>query len=93
MSKKLIDCYKEWMEAGKLPDEGLCLCLPKKYKKTLIDIAPTNEESMQLRKEGKPTAYWGYGKQGWIFANNYYTDFTPLRQAIVLLICAMHDEI
>jgi len=88
---KLIDLYKEWMETGKLPDWGLCNSIPKEYWETLDLFEPSQDEESQLDYEGLSWNYWASG-----LPTNHKDEkygFTPLRQTIVLLICAMKDEI
>lgn len=91
-NKKLIDLYKEWMETGLIEEDrfrkhgtgGLCNCVPEKYLETLFLFTPKKDSD----------GFW---------ANNldrtYYSTiesmygFNPLRQTIVLLICAIHNEL
>lgn len=84
---KLIDLYKEWMETGCISDRvdpngmgGLCNAVPKKYLKLLKKFEP---EECQI--------YWassrGMSSDGAIYK------FNKLRQTIVLLICAMCNEL
>lgn len=91
---KLIELYKEWMEKGVMKDDGICSALPRKYRRTLEDIEPTDSDLITLRSHGMPTAFWGYGKKRTMYSGqDVYNGFTPLRQTIVLLICAIHDEL
>jgi len=90
---KLIDLYKEWMETGEMPEMGLCGCLSEtRYAENLSLFAPTEEDDIVLYKERKPTIYWGSGEEMNGKTRLCYT-FTPLRQTIVLLICAIHNEL
>ena len=92
MSKKLIDCYKEWMKEGvidnrrgSIGDGGLCNAVPKEYLETLHFLAPPNSQSWH---------YWGYGIPYFHTPDTRVMySFTPLRQTVVLLICAMHNEL
>ena len=88
-NKKLIDLYKEWMGTGKIYDHynsfgngGLCNAAPRKYKNDLLlftpDILDVYWASMRPRFSGTTEAAY---------------NFNPLRQTIVLLICAMHNEL
>jgi len=89
--KKLIDHYKEWDKEGQLPDDGLCYSIPDEYKKSLRLFKPTEKELRKLTEWGLSPFYWASGL-GW-FDLNRYRSLTPLRETIILLICAMHDEI
>lgn len=82
---KLIDLYKEWMETGIMPNTGLCpISMHTYWEKTFDDYFYNH------MGQGK-SIFWGAGvKIG--HKDEKYT-FTPLRQTIVLLICAMHDEL
>jgi hypothetical protein len=90
---KLIDLYHEWMETGKIKEHpksmgagGLCNAVPPKYLKTLELLEPDDDDY---------TTFWGnenyaYGAD---VASDIEYQFTPRRQTIVLLICAIHGEI
>lgn len=81
---KLIDLYKQWMETGKLPEDGLCNCIPQKYSKEFNLCKPESSPYMYWANIDTPTQ------------NNYddwHNGFNPIRQTIVLLICAMCDEL
>lgn len=68
------------------------MCLSgTKYKSTLGLFRPSHEEYMELFKKGISYWYWGSGLS--CTDNDKFTKFTPLRQTIVLLILAMHDEL
>jgi hypothetical protein len=105
MKKKLIASYKEWSKKGILPNDGLCNCLEDtEYFKTFQLFKPDSKTMTKLFKQDYLTLYWGCDMK-W---EDIYkiTDikqirigefvcrqFTPLRETIVLLICAMHDEL
>jgi hypothetical protein len=89
--KKLIEHYKEWLEKGQLPKFGLCNSVPKKYKDSLYLFAPTFDELDELACSGISGFYWASGLK--ILDENKKQALTPLRETIILLICAMHDEI
>jgi hypothetical protein len=89
--KKLIDHYKEWIEECKLPKFGLCHSVPKEYKKSLYLFVPTDDELDELASFGISGFYWASGLR--MFDPNKRDALTPLRETIILLICAMHDEI
>lgn len=92
-NKKLIDLYKEWMETGELPKGGLCIALLDTKYEEIIDeeLSPTYEDRQTLKKEGLCTTYWASGLPEDHKDEMY--GFTPLRQTIVLLICAIHNEL
>ena len=95
MKGKLITNFKKWSTEGEIPEEGLCTTLRyTPYKETLGQFIPTIEDFMTLKVENKPTTYWGYG----IESNTERTKvrrqgLTPLRQTILALICAIHNEV
>jgi hypothetical protein len=87
---KLIELYKKWMKTGLLPHWGLCKSLPYKYKKLFELVSPTEEDKSRYNLLN----YWGCDKTIENVSETELTDsFTPLRQTIVLFICAMHDEL
>jgi hypothetical protein len=91
---KLIELYKEWMEKGEIPGNGICWSIPEEYLKDIRLFQPTCEEELQLFQKGLSSVYWGSGVH--ISKTTLYNlkhKFTSLRQTIVLLICAMNDEI
>jgi hypothetical protein len=92
---KLIDLYKEWMETGELDYAGLCSSIPFKYEDALEMVSPSRKEMTILRKEGKPYVFWGCGIKYSRIPKDKTAGcfFSPLRQNIVLLICAIHNEI
>lgn len=84
-NKKLIDLYKEWMETGRMDDAGLCQISMNTYWEETFDEYFFNH----IPKNSKD--YWGSGLR--INHKNEQFTFTPLRQTIVLLICAIHNEL
>jgi len=89
MSKKLIDLHKEWCEKGELDGEsGLCSAIPQKYHLLFELVRPTKEENEIHTKEGYNWMWWGELKGDYEWGGYNY-----LRQTIVLLICAMNNEI
>ena len=89
--KKLIEHYKEWIEECKLPKFGLCHSVPNKYEESLFLFVPTDDELDELAELGISGHYWASGLT--ISDLNKKQALTPLRETIILLICAMHDEI
>jgi len=91
--KKLIDLYKEWMETEDLSGDGLCSSLPKHYLESFEHFSPSQQEIHELGNQMFSTLYWGSGLKCYDHIDLRARKFTPLRQTIVLLICAMHDEL
>ena len=89
--KKLIERYKEWANEGQLPRYGLCGSVPNEYKGSLRLFEPTDDELDGLANLGISGFYWASGLG--MFDPNKKQALTPLRETIILLICAMHDEI
>lgn len=88
---KLIDLHKKWVKDLELPDYGLCHVfsnLPRKYEDRFLEFSPIFTERVQLRKEGKSELYWASDNKNYLCY-----EYTPLRQTIVLLICAMNNEL
>lgn len=84
--------YEKWMENGRLPKGGLCNSLMgTKYRNTLKLFGPSCEELYELFKEDLSNIFWGSGLS--LNDNDRHIKFTPLRQTIVLLILAMHNEL
>lgn len=89
---KLKQKYEKWMETGRLPKDGLCNCLMRtEYQNTLGLFRPSLKDKFELSEEGISRGYWGSGL-AYTDKGKFYS-FTPLRQTIVLLILAMHDEL
>ena len=89
--KKLIDLYKEWMKTGMMTEDGLCICMPDEYEKPFRLLYPTREDKIELLITHLSDGFWASGLSR--EDDNKYATFTPLRQTIVLLICAMCDEL
>ena len=89
---KLKKEYEKWVETGELPGDGLCNSLRRtEYQNTLELFKPSRKEKFELIASDFSFCYWGSGLN-----NNdlgIFNKFTPLRQTIVLLILAMHDEL
>ena len=86
---KLIDFHKEWCEKGELNGEsGLCGAIPIGYFKFFRLIQPTDDELKEHINEGYNYLWWAepQGDYGWGIYNSF-------RQTIVLLICAMNNEL
>lgn len=96
---KLIELHKQMMETGVLPDfeSGICVLLTgTKYREYLTLFEPTEEELIDLSDNGESKFFWA---SGLFCADEYSGDgnrstlYTPRRQSIVLLICAMCGEL
>lgn len=87
---KLIDLHKEWMEKGNLNGHGgLCNALMRTdYSKHLTIFNPTKKELVTHANDGYSAVWWGEKE-----SDIRWGAYTPLRQTIVLLICAMNDEL
>ena len=89
MKKKLIDLHWEWMETGELTKcNGLCTELEEtEYEKSMNLFKPNYQQRF--------CAYWAADKKDFTHYDTYSlsTKYTTTRQSIVLLICAMHNEI
>lgn len=94
---KLFELYKQWMETGtmgqpKVMGGGLCNMLPTEYKYDDLEMMkPTMHDLAKINSWG--TTFWAYGENIPIDLTRQAYDFTPLRQNIVLFICAMNDEL
>lgn len=91
---KLIDYHKLWCETGKLPSLGLCstliaLNLKEEFKILKTLIKPNVEELPWCGHRD----YWGCCTETIFKCNIKPNEYTPFRQTIVLLICAIKNEI
>ena len=87
----LIDLHKGWYDGRKLKSyfggNGLCHAIPENYQEYLSLFRPDNSYDL-----GFPRMYWAHSenpprdKRAW-------EEYTSLRQTIVLLICAMNNEL
>lgn len=92
MRGKLIDNYKKWKKRKVIPRAGLCNVLKDTvYAETLELFSPSMRELKTLAKVDECTPYWGAGIS--MFDYGVSNRFTPRREAIILLICAMHNEL
>jgi len=91
---KLIDLHKEWMEKGQTSENGICnevLKFQGKYYNEMQLLRPTYNDFNKISDENNCVVFWGAG----LSSDNQEIckAYTPLRQTIVLLICAMNNEI
>jgi hypothetical protein len=93
--KHLIDYYKEWCVKGEMPKEGLCASLEDLNASDLLNLfQPDQLEELELMDEGISTTFWGNDRPyGYPLEFEIRKRFNPFRQTIVLLICAMRDEL
>ncbi len=98
MEKKLIDLHFEWMETGTMgklynAGGGLCNFIPAEYIHLFDLFIPTQRE-LDVFEENDSPIFWASGLQE---SYSEYSKlaylYTPRRQSIVLLICAMYGEI
>jgi len=89
---KYLPLYYEWLEKGEIPLKetshlygGLCSIFHtgKRRNKFLSLLAPDYDHD----------SYWGIEFHEWHTIKNAETDFTPLRQTIVLFMAAMNGEL
>lgn len=95
MATRLIDLHKEWCETMAIKDcpergcGGLCNALPVKYLKPFRLFTPD--------EYGDNDCYWASQMKpqgvGGRYENSELYGYNPLRQTIVLLICAMNNEL
>ncbi len=85
--------YLRWKKYGSITNVGLCRTLSgTKYRDTLDSlIRPNKMEEIKLSNEGLSTVYWGSGVDA-SDERRWFT-LTPLRENIILLILAIHDEL
>jgi hypothetical protein len=91
--KKLVEHYKEWIESRKISDDGLCNAIPAGYFIDLMLFRPTEDDLKLLIDSEISSLYWASGVSRTASDNKKRFALTPLRETIILLICAMHDEI
>lgn len=94
--------YKHWSKSGRLPAKfggGLCLNVPQDYFHTISLFQPTIDEKWEwLRDEGLSHIFWGNEKpypkgEGIQEVIKIRRRFNSFRKTVVLLICAMHNEL
>lgn len=88
----LYEQYKQMMETGDITICGLCYLLKRtKYSEDLKPFKPSKKEIKDMKAREEAWDFWA-SDMSIHDLNRLYT-FTPLRQTIVLLICAMHGEL
>lgn len=82
-----LKMYREWMEAGKMPNSGLCFYF--QHDELFGLFVPSSLEEIELTTEKLPVLFWG--------AETYKElaqfGFGPRRQTIVLFLAAMNNEL
>ena len=95
--KKLIDYHREWKRKKQIPEMGLCSVfdeLSLKYQKTFQLFIPTDAEIRKLDSIEESSSFWASGLNIYEYdLQDRMMGYTPRRQAIILLICAMHNEL
>ncbi len=92
--KNFIELHNEWIESGRMPNSGLCICLSGKMKTQLFDLfKPTEEELLHLVWDGFSSGYWASGVPLDADSDTRYNVYTELRQNIMLLLAAMNGEL
>jgi hypothetical protein len=88
--KKYLPLYKRWMKQGHLTGFGLCHALVQSDPEQYDAWCNERFEIIQLFRpdDVKPNSYWASGKRG-----DALNVFTSLRQNIILLLAAYHDEL
>ena len=100
---KIMPLYRRWMKTKKIEGayehcspNGLCCSVigtDKELSELLARIRPDQEERNLLEDEGFETTFWGSGYKEKCPFNRVSSDFTPLRQNLVLLMAAMNNEL
>jgi hypothetical protein len=101
MKKKMyLPLYEEWMKTGKLPAYGLCYSFGdidgNKYyqiQHELLSIFEPQEfeEYPYIKEDYVWRCFWA--ADGETNGRNHMSEFTPLRQNIVLFMAAMNNEL
>ena len=93
---KHLKFYKDYIETGKMPVEGLC----KAAVYDLIDgeilikyFRPSSEELHEMNKRGEEAAYWASNTKKNVKDNEKIFKFNTLRQNIVLFMAAINKEL
>lgn len=87
---KLIDLHKKWTKSNIVGlGTGLCAAMPEYCELAFVLFLPTAKEKRLHDQEGYGWSWWGRN----IELGEGFSEYTPLRQTIVLLICAMNNEL
>ena len=93
--KTLLQHHIEWCEAGWLPNSGLCSTLDivndELFNQFRELFTPNDFDKQQLVLEQKSSLYWASGLD--VDNEDKSRAYTELRQNIVLLLCAINNEI
>lgn len=88
---KYLPLYYEWAKRKKIPNNGLCLTPLRGNYLDLFAVKDINNSTCW---------YWGYDGEFYYFQNisswkqrEIKFRFTPVRQNIMLFICAMNGEL
>ncbi len=88
-----LQCYYDWMEAGRLPEGGLCSSTPGKLRGTLKLFEPTGDDFRRIHLELLSSIYWGSGLSVIDDSEKRMWSFTHLRQTIILFCAAINGEL
>jgi len=84
---KYLDMYNRLAESNSCP--ALCWTQEIMHDDSIFNsLRPTDQEILEHREEGYNRTYWGDRED-----KSDYSEFTPLRQNIVLFMAAMNDEL
>lgn len=82
---KYLKFHFECLKNGGIPQKGLCFCGMGELFELMHPIVEDIEE---LKRHDLPCTWWARG--GWEYT---ISEYTPLRQNIVLLMAAMNGEL
>ena len=95
MENTLLAFHNECLKTGRMTRDGLCECIPLEYQETLNLFKPD-----EIGFNAKYGNYWGsditfdeYNDYNSLHKASRYGGYGILRQTIVLMICAMHNEL
>lgn len=89
---KYLPLYYKWMNTGQLPSYGLCHSFGDSMHEQLSLFEPQDSEEYPYMKEDYIwRCFWA--ADGETNGRNKMSEFTPLRQTIVLFLAAMNGEL
>lgn len=93
--KAYLEDYKRFMETGRMDAMGLCSQYDKEDRsdRKLKIMRPDSNDLDNLRRQGLPRRYWGYGFKISPYNTKEFFTFTPLRQTILLFMAALNNEL
>lgn len=88
---KYLPLYYKWMRTGEISGDGLCDC---ELGELFNLLRPTDHDMAIIRRKGLCDTFWASDLPCCgPFKFSEESDFTPLRQNIVLLMAAMSGEL